>query len=101
MRCCARRPGAMVRDESRSGAARAGHRVEPGSPAPGYENGSVLSPARFQEGGLVGRIRSLGIAICIVLLLGVAAAIIALQAWHGPVVLALSADHGVDTGDLL
>jgi hypothetical protein len=49
----------------------------------------------------MGRIRNLGTAICIALLLGAAAAIIALQAWHGPVVLTLSAGHGVDTGDLL
>ena len=37
----------------------------------------------------------------IVLLLGAAGAIVALEAWHGPIVLSLSADHGVDTGDLL
>jgi hypothetical protein len=39
--------------------------------------------------------------ICIVLLLGAAGGIVALEAWHGPIVLSLSADHGVDTGDLL
>jgi hypothetical protein len=45
--------------------------------------------------------RRLGAAICIVLLLGAAGAIVAVEAWHGPVVLSLSAGHGIDTGDLL
>ena len=35
------------------------------------------------------------------LLLGAAIGIVALEAWHGPVVLSLSADHGIDTGDIL
>jgi hypothetical protein len=39
--------------------------------------------------------------ICIVLLLGAAGGIVALGEWHGPIVLSLSADHGIDTGDLL
>jgi hypothetical protein len=39
--------------------------------------------------------------ICIVLLLGAACGIFALEEWHGPIVLSLSADHGIDTGDLL
>ena len=39
--------------------------------------------------------------IYIVLLLTAAGGIVALEAWHGPVVLSLSAGHGVDTGDLL
>jgi hypothetical protein len=39
--------------------------------------------------------------ICIVLLLGAAGGIVALEAWHGPIVLSLSAEHGIDTGDLL
>lgn len=30
-----------------------------------------------------------------------AGAIVAVQAWHGPVILWLSADHGIDAGDLL
>jgi Concanavalin A-like lectin/glucanases superfamily len=37
----------------------------------------------------------------IALLFGAAGAIVALEAWHGPNVLTLSAGHGVDTGDLL
>jgi hypothetical protein len=44
--------------------------------------------------------RTLSAAICILLLLGAAVAIVALEEWHGPVVLTLSSDHGVDTGDL-
>jgi hypothetical protein len=40
-------------------------------------------------------------AVCVVLLVGAAAAIIALETWHGPVVLSISSGHGVDTGDLL
>ena len=35
------------------------------------------------------------------LALGAALGIVALEAWHGPVVLSVSADHGIDTGDLL
>ena len=37
----------------------------------------------------------------IVLLVGAAAGIVAAEAWHGPTVLFLSVDHGVDSGDLL
>jgi hypothetical protein len=44
------------------------------------------------------RVRSTGV---VVLLLGAAAGVVALELWHGPVVLSLSVDHGVDTGDLL
>jgi hypothetical protein len=36
-----------------------------------------------------------------VLLLGAAVGIVAVEAWHGPVVLELSAGHGIETGDLL
>jgi hypothetical protein len=36
-----------------------------------------------------------------VLSLAVAGAIVIAQAWHGPIVLWLSADHGIDAGDLL
>jgi hypothetical protein len=36
-----------------------------------------------------------------VLLLGAAGGIVALEEWHGPIVLSLSAGHGIDTGDLL
>jgi Concanavalin A-like lectin/glucanases superfamily len=43
----------------------------------------------------------LGAAICIALLLAGAAVIVAVETWHGPVVLPLSAGHGIDTGDLL
>jgi Concanavalin A-like lectin/glucanases superfamily len=39
--------------------------------------------------------------ICIVLLLGAAGGIVAMEAWHGPIVLSLSAGHGIDAGDLL
>ena len=39
--------------------------------------------------------------IHIVLLLGAAGSIVALEAWHGPTLLSLSAGHGIDTGDLL
>jgi hypothetical protein len=39
--------------------------------------------------------------IYIVLLVGAAVGVVAWEAWHGPVVLVLSADHGVDTGDLI
>ncbi len=35
------------------------------------------------------------------LLLGAAGGIVALEGWHGPVLLSLSAGHGIDTGDLL
>lgn len=35
------------------------------------------------------------------LLLGAAGGIVALEEWHGPIVLSLSAGHGIDTGDLL
>jgi hypothetical protein len=45
--------------------------------------------------------RRLGAAICIVLPLLAAAAIVAAELWRGPVVLSLSADHGIDTGDLI
>jgi hypothetical protein len=41
--------------------------------------------------------RAIGV---IALLLGAAGGIVALAAWHGPIVLTLSAGHGVDTGDL-
>jgi Concanavalin A-like lectin/glucanases superfamily len=46
-------------------------------------------------------LRRLHAVICIAVLLGAAVGIVALEAWHGPVVLSLSADHGIDTGDLL
>ncbi len=36
----------------------------------------------------------------VVLLLAVAGAIVALESWHGPTVLSLSAGHGIDAGDL-
>jgi hypothetical protein len=35
------------------------------------------------------------------LLLAVAAGVVRMQAWHGPIVLSLSAGHGVNAGDLL
>jgi hypothetical protein len=41
------------------------------------------------------------IAIQVAVLLGAGVAIIWAQAWHGPIILALSPSHGVDTGDLL
>jgi hypothetical protein len=40
-------------------------------------------------------------AICVVLLLGAAAVIAALEPWRGPVVLSLSAGHGIHVADLL
>jgi hypothetical protein len=40
-------------------------------------------------------------AVGIAFLLGTAGIVVALGAWHGPIVLTLSAGHGVDTGDLL
>jgi hypothetical protein len=40
-------------------------------------------------------------AIAIVLALGIAGTIVLTQEWHGPIVLSLSATHGVDTGDLI
>jgi hypothetical protein len=40
-------------------------------------------------------------AIAIACPLAIASAIVAAQAWEGPIVLSLSAAHGVDTGDLL
>src|SRR5919108_498883 len=42
----------------------------------------------------------LSAAISLALTLGAAAGIVALEAWHGPVVLTLSSDHGIDTGDV-
>jgi hypothetical protein len=45
----------------------------------------------------VRRIADAGLAA---LLLGIAAAIVALDTWHGPIVLSLSAGHGIDAGDL-
>jgi Concanavalin A-like lectin/glucanases superfamily len=43
----------------------------------------------------------LSAGICIALLLAGAAAIVAVGAWHGPIVLSLSAGHGIHAGDLL
>src|ERR671936_277601 len=45
--------------------------------------------------------RTVTVAVCVALLLGAAGLIVATETWHGPVVLAFSADHGLDTGDLL
>jgi hypothetical protein len=45
--------------------------------------------------------RKLVPVVCVVVLLALAAGIVALETWHGPVVLSLSAGHGLDTGDLL
>ena len=49
----------------------------------------------------VGRLRRLAVTAGLVLPIAVAGAIVSAQKWHGPTVLALSAAHGVDTGDLL
>ena len=53
------------------------------------------------QSGLLARTRRLRSGICIVILLGAAGGIVASEAWHGPIVLWLSADHGIDAGDLL
>jgi hypothetical protein len=45
--------------------------------------------------------RSLGAPVCIVLLLGAAGGIVAWEPWHGPIILSLSSEHGIDAGDLL
>jgi hypothetical protein len=45
--------------------------------------------------------RRLSASICIVLLLGAAAGIIARAPWHGPIILSLSSEHGIDAGDFL
>jgi hypothetical protein len=46
-------------------------------------------------------LRRLATVVFITLMLGAAAGIVAVEAWHGPVVLPLSASHGIDTGDLV
>jgi Concanavalin A-like lectin/glucanases superfamily len=46
-------------------------------------------------------VRRLSAVICIMLLLGAAVGIVALEAWHGSVLLSLSGEHGIDTGDVL
>ena len=43
----------------------------------------------------------LGASLFVVLLLIAAGAIVAVEGWHGPTVLSVSAGHGIDTGDLL
>src|SRR5262245_43362227 len=45
--------------------------------------------------------RRRGTAVLSVLLLGAAVVTIALEEWHGPVVLALSEGHGIHTADLI
>jgi hypothetical protein len=45
--------------------------------------------------------RRLSVQICIVLLLGAVAGIIAHEPWHGPIILSLSSGHGIDAGDYL
>ena len=45
--------------------------------------------------------RRLSALTFVVLVLGAACGVVALEAWHGPIVLALSGGHGIDTGDLL
>ena len=64
----------------------------------GREEGTVDSS---RTAGYCRLLRRLSAVICVVVLLGAAAGIVALEAWHGPVVLSLSGDHGIDTGDLL
>jgi hypothetical protein len=46
-------------------------------------------------------VRRLSAPICIVLLVGAAGAIVPWEPWHGPIILSLSADHGIDAGDLV
>lgn len=43
----------------------------------------------------------LGAAIVVALLLGAACAVFQWEPWHGPIILALSAGHGIHLGDLL
>lgn len=42
----------------------------------------------------------LGAWVAVVLLLGVACALLSHQPWHGPVILSLSSSHGIDAGDI-
>jgi hypothetical protein len=56
---------------------------------------------QFHEYGSVARITTLAAGICSALLLVGAGMIVAVEEWHGPIVLSLSSGHGVDTGDLL
>jgi hypothetical protein len=60
----------------------------------------MAAPALRDRPVLAGR-RRLATRITIVLLLAVAGAIVVVQAWHGPIILWLSASHGIDAGDLL
>src|SRR3954464_8621926 len=45
--------------------------------------------------------RRLSASICLVLLLGAAARVVAREPWHGPIILSLSSEHGIDAGDFL
>jgi hypothetical protein len=49
----------------------------------------------------VARTRTLGAGIVVALLLGAACAVVLFGPWHGPIILALSAAHGIHLGDLL
>ena len=44
--------------------------------------------------------RRIADAVLVALLLAIAGAIVVLEPWHGPIVLSLSASHGIDTADL-
>jgi hypothetical protein len=46
-------------------------------------------------------LQRIGAPIGIVLLVAAAVGIVASEVWHGPVILSLSAEHGIDTGDLV
>ena len=45
--------------------------------------------------------RRLSAPICVVLLLGAVGLIIAREPWHGPIILSLSSEHGIDAGDFV
>ena len=53
-----------------------------------------------RSGARSSAVPKLGNVGVLALLLGVAAGVVAVEAWHGAVLLALSASHGVDAGDL-
>jgi Concanavalin A-like lectin/glucanases superfamily len=58
-------------------------------------------PAWPSRKGLVARTRTLGAGVVVALLLGAAFAVVLWGPWQGPIILALSAAHGVHLGDLL